>query len=340
MNRISYYSEILQKLHPLQATPKIFNYLKYRLLKRKATVSCRQYTPQIASLILTMRCNLNCAYCNIAKVLRENRKNCQEYEASLERVKRIFNHPLFVNCLVVDLLGGEPLLVKDLDRIVGYLTQRGYITNISTNGLLLANRINDLKRAGISRINVSLYETNQPIIKRNITKINRIFPVHTSFVLQRSMIEKEADKILEMARNIHNSGCLSLRFWMYRPMGLKPQLDEIIDDSNPAYIEFRQRMENILPKFCFWPVEVKTKKIKKMCPQLWQRINCDMLGNIGICCGTDEFLQGKNSNLFDGEPDMIFNHPALVNLRKQLLDPESDPPTICKKCNLLGDPGW
>jgi len=52
-------------------------------------------------------------------------------------------------------------------------------------------------------------------------------------------------------------------------------------------------------------VEVKTKKIKKMCPQLWQRINCDMLGNIGICCGTDEFLQGKNSNLFQGATSII-----------------------------------
>ena len=51
-------------------------------------------------------------------------------------------------------------------------------------------------------------------------------------------------------------------------------------------------------------------------------------------------LRGPNSNLFDTNPDILFNHPMLVNLRKQLLDPVSEPPNICKNCNLLGEPGW
>ena len=67
-----------------------------------------------------------------------------------------------------------------------------------------------------------------------------------------------------------------------------------------------------------------------------------MKGNMEICCGTEEILSGPNSNFFDCEdkPDVLFNHPTLVNLREQLLDENAEPPEMCKTCNLIGDPGW
>lgn len=338
MITFSYYTEILRKIRPLQASPKAWNYIKYRCLKRKAVTSLKRYTPQIALLLLTTRCNLNCGYCNLAKIRRKG--DVVKNEASLEKVKRIFANPLFANCLYVDLAGGEPLLIKDLDRIIAYLTKRGHITNIATNGLLLSKRIAGLKRAGISRINVSLYKQNRLAMEHDLAMINRIFPVHASFVLLRSEVEKQQDKLLEMANFVHDAGCLSLRFWMYRPMGLHPQPKEVIDSTNPTYIKFRRRMEDALPGFCVWPTTVMVKKARKHCPQLWQRIGCDMSGNIIVCCGKDEILEGANSNLFRSEPETIFNHPTIVDMRKKLIDAECEPPDICKTCNLLGDPGW
>jgi len=329
-----------RKAHLLRMAPKIWNYAKYRCLPRKARMSVRRYTPQICSLLLTKRCNLDCGYCNVAKILREGRNNGSENEATFEKVQRIFDNPLFANCLLVDLGGGEPLLVSDLNRIISFLSKRGHMVNISTNGLLLADHIVDLKRAGISRINVSIYDANWPVIKRDIAKINRIFSVHTSMVLTRSKVEKEQDKLFEMICFIRNAGCRSLRFWIYRPMGINPQPEEIIDDTLPAYIEFRQRMEEVLPGFCLWPATLQTGRVEKRCPQLWQRIGCDVVGKMAICCGIDTTLQGPNSNLFSSNPDAIFNNPTLVAMREKLLDPESDPPEVCKTCNLLGDPGW
>lgn len=321
----------------LRATPKIWNYLKYRCLARRATTSIQRYTPQICTLLLTKRCNLNCGYCNAAKILHERES---ESNASLDKVKHIFANPLFANCVLVDLTGGEPLLVKDLNGIVSYLAKRGHITNIITNGLLLANRVADLKRAGISRINISLYDTNRAVIERNIVKINRVFPVHMSIVLMRSQVEKQQVNLLETARFIRDAGCRSLRFWIYRPMGINPQPEEIISDTLPAYIEFRRRIEDALPDFCLWPATLQTGRVEKRCPQLWQRIGCDMLGNMTICCGIDTILQGPNSNLFSSDPNAIFNNPALVAMREKLLDPKSEPPDVCKTCNLLGEPGW
>lgn len=339
-SKLSYYYEMYRKMHLLRGAPKIWNYIKYRYLTRKATMSIKQYTPQIASLLVTKRCNLDCGYCAAGKTLHKKGVKWRKSEATLEKVKHIFANPLFANCLLVDLQGGEPLLVKDLDCIISYLVKQGHLVNTSTNGLLLAKRIADLKRAGISRINVSLYDANQSIIERDLAKINKIFPVHMSIVLLRSDLEKNTDKLLETARFICDAGCRSLRFWIYRPMDINPKPEEIIHDNLPSYIKFRQQIDKALPGFCIWPAALQTGKAKKLCSYLWQRISCDMLGNISICCGTEIRLKGSNSNLFNTEPDVLFNHPTLVTMRKQLLDPKSKPPDICKTCNLLGESGW
>jgi hypothetical protein len=158
-------------------------------------------------------------------------------------------------------------------------------------------------------------------------------------VLLRSELESDQDEILERARAVHGAGCRSLRFYVYRPMGAAPNAEEIIDDELPAYVEFRKRMEAALPGFCLWPAALR-KRVEKRCPQLWQRISCDVSGTMGICCGTDQMLKGPHGNLFDGQPDDVWNHPILVTMREQLRDPGSEPPDICKTCNLLGDPGW
>lgn len=333
---------MISKVRFLRAAPKIWNFIKYRCLKRKAMMSMRRYTPQIAGLGLTKRCNLNCGYCSAARIIQSNsnKESWQDSDINFEKAKRIFSNPLVANCFLVDLLGGEPLLVDDLDRIVAYLAEHGYITNTSTNGLLLANRIADLKKAGISRINISFYDANRSIMERDLANINRVFSVHASIVLLRSEVEKQQDKLFNTVRFIYDAGCRSIRFWIYRPMGLNPQPEEIISDIHPAYIDFRRKLDDAFPGFCLWPPTIQTKVVRKRCSQLWQRIICDGLGNLQICCGTDMILQGPNSNLFTDEPSLVLNHPTLAGMRKQLIEPNQEPPDICKNCNLLGESGW
>lgn len=338
--KFSYYYEMFRKMRLARAMPKLWNYAKYRCLKRKAVTSVGRYTPQIASLLLTKRCNLDCGYCNAAKIIREGGRDGGVDEANLDKIKRIFENSLFKNCLLVDLGGGEPLLVKDLERIVAYLSGRGHIINMVTNGMLLAGRIEGLKRAGISRVNVSIYDANRKVLERDLAGINGVFPVHVSVVMLRSEVENNQQKLVETVRFVYNAGCRSLRFWIYRPMGANPLPEEIISDDFPAFIEFRRRVNEMFPNFCLWPTTVKTEKVKKLCPQLWQRIGCDMSGNMAICCGVDTMLPGPGNNLFSGEPDVVFNHPLLVNMREQLIDPDDPPPEICKNCNLLNEPGW
>ena len=179
-------------------------------------------------------------------------------DLTLEKVQSIFENQLFANCLLVDLQGGEPLLAKDFNRIVAFLADRGHLINTATNGLLLARRIADIKDAGISRISISVYESNWSMLERDLDKINSIFPVHMSLVLMRSMVDGQQDEMIEKARWFRDSGCLSLRLWGYRPPVANYKLEEIIDDTNKSYQDFRLRMEDALPGFCIWPETLQT----------------------------------------------------------------------------------
>ena len=69
-------------------------------------------------------------------------------------------------------------------------------------------------------------------------------------------MEKKQEELITTARAVRAAGCRSLRFWMYRPMGVAPKPEEIIDDALPAYVEFKQRMQAALPGFCVWPAAI------------------------------------------------------------------------------------
>lgn len=222
MPKLASYVSMTRRIRPVKATPKVWNYVKYRALPRRALTSCARTSPQIASLLLTKRCNMSCSFCNVGSFMHDKSTTWQSVEADLEKVRRIFASPLFSRTLLVDLLGGEPLLVKELGPIVAFLFGTGHLTNMATNGVLLADRIEELKDAGISRVSVSVYEDNRAILERELLAINRVFPVHASMVLFRGEVERAPEKIIQTARFLKDAGCLDLRFWIYRPIGENP----------------------------------------------------------------------------------------------------------------------
>jgi MoaA/NifB/PqqE/SkfB family radical SAM enzyme len=152
----AYYLEMARKLK-LRSIPKLWNYAKYRILPRREIVS---YAPQIVTLFLTPRCTLKCSYCSASKWMAGARWD-KDQEATLETVQKIMAHPMFSKAIFVDLLGGEPLLVRDLGKIVKHISDKGHLTNLVTNGFNLHKRIYELKEAGLSRINISLYPENR-----------------------------------------------------------------------------------------------------------------------------------------------------------------------------------
>ena len=119
---------------------------------------------------VTDRCNYRCTYCmpnatyqwiERAQILR------------FEEIERLVR--LFVEAGVdsVRLTGGEPLVRRDLERLVARLARIPALNDISltTNGSLLAQKAQPLRDAGLSRLNVSL-DTLRPDRFAQITQRN------------------------------------------------------------------------------------------------------------------------------------------------------------------------
>ncbi|CAN5617407.1 GTP 3',8-cyclase MoaA [soil metagenome] len=105
---------------------------------------------------LTDRCNLRCTYCMPAEGLDWLPKDQVLTPAELGRLLRIAVTRLGITN--IRFTGGEPLLVRQLEEIVGVaaaLEPRPEIA-MTTNGLGLARRAGALAAAGLNRVNISL----------------------------------------------------------------------------------------------------------------------------------------------------------------------------------------
>lgn len=119
-------------------------------------------------LSVTDRCNLRCAYCmpeeEYVWLPRQNLLSFEEMAVLTE---------LFTDVGVnkVRLTGGEPLLRRDLPRLIRLLLQNHRVGEIAltTNGILLADQIQSLYEAGLHRITISL-DTLRPERFRQLTR--------------------------------------------------------------------------------------------------------------------------------------------------------------------------
>jgi cyclic pyranopterin phosphate synthase len=106
-------------------------------------------------LSVTDRCNLRCAYCMPEEeyVWLE-----REHLLTFEELSRLVDVFLSLGVTRLRLTGGEPLLRRDLDRLVAALARKPGLKDLAltTNGLLLAEQVDALARAGLHRVTVSL----------------------------------------------------------------------------------------------------------------------------------------------------------------------------------------
>lgn len=105
------------------------------------------------------RCNFRCTYCMPAEVFGPDYAFLQEeFLLTFDEIERLAK--LFVGMGVkkIRLTGGEPLLRKDLPKLIQRLAKLDGLTDIglTTNGIHLTKQAKALKEAGLHRVNVSL----------------------------------------------------------------------------------------------------------------------------------------------------------------------------------------
>ncbi|MBN1785514.1 MAG: GTP 3',8-cyclase MoaA [Candidatus Methanofastidiosa archaeon] len=102
---------------------------------------------------LTRRCNLKCFYCH-----REGELIPKDIprEITVEEIDDLLQVSKELGINRVRFTGGEPLMREDIVDIVSVASKHMDDVSLSTNGAMLGPLAEDLKKAGLNRINVTL----------------------------------------------------------------------------------------------------------------------------------------------------------------------------------------
>ncbi|MCC6272090.1 MAG: GTP 3',8-cyclase MoaA [Deltaproteobacteria bacterium] len=175
---------------------------------------CDGYRRKIEYLRLSVTdlCNLRCRYCMpLEGAVKRERSDILSFE-EIARVVAAFARQ---GVKGVRLTGGEPLLRKDLPRLIEMLHAVPGIEELSltTNGVQLAAQAEALRRAGLDRVNVHL-DTLDPEKFRQITRWGRLeevlaglraakeagfSPLKLNAVLIKGWNDSEAEAMLRFA---------------------------------------------------------------------------------------------------------------------------------------------
>jgi len=186
---------------------------------------------------VTDRCNFRCSYCMPKQVFGPDHAFLPHSELlSFEEITRLTQVFVGLGVRKVRLTGGEPLLRRDLERLIAQLaalrTPDGEPLDLTltTNGSALAAKAAALKAAGLQRVTVSLDGLNDAVFRRmndvdfpvarvlagiDAAKAAGLGPVKVNMVVQRGVNDHE---VLPMARHFRGTGVI-LRFIEFMDVG-------------------------------------------------------------------------------------------------------------------------
>lgn len=108
-------------------------------------------TPDILQVSLTYRCNLRCKMCSIVNL------SCEEDELTIDQIFHVIDEAKNNKIKQILFTGGEPFLRQDIFKICEYSFERGLISIITTNGVLIDCKIAEaIVNAKINHIHFSL----------------------------------------------------------------------------------------------------------------------------------------------------------------------------------------
>lgn len=122
-------------------------------------------------LEVTSHCNLNCEYCHNSE--HSNKKDDMTTEEILELIRNI-KQEYPINKIL--LTGGEPLVNKDICKIIKQITDLGIKADMVSNGTLLTeNMVRELEQSGLKRIRISIDEIGENSSLRSSENPNELW---------------------------------------------------------------------------------------------------------------------------------------------------------------------
>ena len=192
---------------------------------------------------VTDRCDFRCVYCMPKEVFGRDFEFLRRSELlTFEEVTRIAGVAAGLGVQKLRLTGGEPLLRRDIERLVAMLAAIDGIDDVAmtTNGSLLARKARALADAGLRRVTVSLDSLDNEVfgavndvdfpVERVLEGIDAAaaagLPVKVNMVVKRGLND---GSVLDMAGHFRGTGHV-LRLIEYMDVGTTNgwQMDDVV----------------------------------------------------------------------------------------------------------------
>ena len=278
---------------------------------------------------VTDRCNLRCSYCMPREVFDENYAYLPRTELlSFEEIERLSRLFILHGVRKIRLTGGEPLLRRGIERLIEKLARLRTVEGeqveiaLTTNAVLLANKAQALRDAGLSRITISLDGLQENTLRQSsgseiqvatilngiaAAQLAKFTSIKVNMVVKRGMNEHE---IIPMAAHFRQSGIV-LRFIEYMDAGSTNGWR--MADVVPA----RQILERVASRYEIQQIE---SNYEGEVAERWRYV--DGAGEIGViasvtqafCSSCTRVRLSTDGRLFT----CLFANQAGVNLREPL----------------------
>jgi cyclic pyranopterin phosphate synthase len=212
---------------------------------------------------VTDRCNFRCVYCMPREVYGRDHAFLDRRELlTFEEIARVAGRFVSLGVRKLRITGGEPLVRRDLERLIALLAPLGADLTLTTNGVLLPVKAQLLADAGLRRVTVSL----DALADRTFRAINDAdasvdsvlegidaaaaagLPVKVNCVVKRGVNDAE---IVPLARRFHATPH-TLRFIEYMDVGHTNgwRLDDVVPAAEiVAAIDAELPLEPVEPAY-------------------------------------------------------------------------------------------
>ncbi len=179
---------------------------------------------------VTDRCNFRCVYCMPSEVYGRDYRFLERRELlSFEEIARVARVFVGLGVRKLRITGGEPLVRREVERLIAMLADLDVDLTLTTNGSLLPQKAQLLADAGLRRITVSLDSLDDAIFRAMNDvdfPVDRVLegieaaaaaglPVKVNCVMKRGVNDGE---IVPLARHFREVGH-TLRFIEYMDVG-------------------------------------------------------------------------------------------------------------------------
>lgn len=265
--------------------------------------------PVEASIEVTTRCNLDCIMCPRGAINRPIKDmDFSLFKRIIDEIKD-FAELIYLHGL------GEPLLNKNLFKMIEYAKKKGIRVGISTNATLLdKEKADKLLNSGIDYIIFAL----DAVTKKTYEKIRRQGKFEKAVNNTRYFLKRKRElnlpifgvvQMVVMPENQKERGKF-LKMWQNSGVDMA-RVKPVVD-----FLHRQKPRKAVSSQPCFYP---------------YRMVNIYFNGTVVPCC-EDNFGEYPLGNIKEKSLKEIFNGQPARNLRKKIAQGRRKDIVICQKC--------